>query len=77
MMFSTALHVFENEFLDYCKSELPFSKLMFGNMDYDFELVFENKKWSLQVFEVYLDHYGKPYRNDLNSWSYDVTIYFS
>lgn len=77
MMFSTALHVFENEFLDYCKSELPFSKLMFGNMDYDFELVFENKKWSLQVFEVCLDHYGKPYRNDLDSWFYDVTIYFS
>jgi hypothetical protein len=31
----------------------------------------------LQVFEVCLDHYGKPYRNDLDSWFYDVTIYFS
>jgi hypothetical protein len=25
--------------LDYCKSKMPFSSLIFGNMDYDFDLI--------------------------------------
>lgn len=76
MMFSTALHVFENEFLDYCKSNLSLGSLSFGNMDYDFVLEVSGGKWLLSVYEVCIDHYGKPYRNDLNHWVYDVSIYF-
>lgn len=70
------LQLFEVEFLDYCKSRLPFESLMFGNMDYDFELIKNGVVWTLFVYEVCLDHYGKPYRNDLVCWSYDVSNYF-
>ena len=35
----SVLQLFEVEFLDYCKSRMPFGSLMFGNMDYDFDLI--------------------------------------
>lgn len=70
------LQLFEVEFLDYCKSRLPFESLMFGNMDYDFDLIKNGDRWLLFVYDVYLDHYGMPYRNNLKFSSYDVSNYF-
>jgi hypothetical protein len=75
-MLKTALHIFESEFLDYCLDKIPFNSLSFGNMDYDFELNKKGSKWLLSVYEVCIDHYGKPYRNDLDTLVYDVSMYF-
>ena len=70
----SVLQLFEVEFLDYCKSKMPFSSLIFGNMDYDFDLIKKGGKWLLYVYEVCL--YGMPYRNNLEFCSYDVSNYF-
>lgn len=72
----SVLQLFEVEFLDYCKSRMPFGSLMFGNMDYDFDLIKKEGQWWLYVYEVCLDHYGMPYRNNLEFSSYDVSNYF-
>lgn len=77
MLNTVVLDVFENEFLDYCKNCIPFDLLMFGNMDYDFDLECNGVQWLLSVYEVCIDHYGKPYRNNLDVLTYDVSNYFN
>lgn len=76
-MMKTPIHIFEEEFLSYCKDKMPFDSLSFGNMDYDFVLSSDNGKWLLNVYEVFIDHYGKPYRNELECLIYNVSNYFN
>ena len=76
-MMKTAIHIFEEEFLDFCKSNLPFDELSFGNMDFDFVLKREVGQWVLYVYDVFVDHYGKPYRNELECLIYNVSMYFN
>ena len=66
------LKVFENDFLSYVNS-LNLSEdetVSFGDMRFDYDLVIKDNKFYLTVFEVALDHYGMPYRNNLFSERY-------
>lgn len=64
-----ALLVFKNDFLSYAYSLnlLEDEIVSFGNMRFDYDLYLKDNKFYLTAFEVALDHYGMPYRNNFVS----------
>ncbi|MFM2117751.1 MAG: hypothetical protein RL316_941 [Bacteroidota bacterium] len=63
------------EFMDYVLDNLPFESLSFGNMEYDYTLECVGGRYKLFIYDVMLDHYGMPYRNNLSFEEFDVTEY--
>ena len=68
------LKVFKDDFLSYVISLnlLENEIVSFGNMRFDYDLYLEDNKFYLTVFEVALDHYGMPYRNNFVSEKYVI-----
>ena len=63
----TGLENFVSEFLDYVLS-LDIVKdcpVNFGDMSFDYCLMFDGVDYLLEIYSVELDHYGMPYRNVL------------
>ncbi len=63
----SGLDIFINEFLDYVLS-LGIEKdcpINFGNLDFDYCILFNGSDYILEIYSVELDHYGMPYRNVL------------
>ncbi len=66
------LLVFYEEFLDYVRGLIFDDVIRFGNMEFDYELIKEGFDYRLFVYDVALDHYGMPYRNNNCSRSYFI-----
>ena len=74
----TGLENFVSEFLDYVLS-LDIVKdcpINFGDMSFDYCLVFDGVDYCLEIYSVELDHYGMPYRNCLKVEKHMITSYF-
>jgi hypothetical protein len=74
----SGLSVFESEFLSYVLS-LGIEKdcpINFGNMDFDYCLLFDGVNYWLEIYSVALDHYGMPYRNMLKVERCVISDYF-
>jgi len=74
----SGLSVFVSEFLDYVLS-ISVSKdcpINFGNIDFDYCLLFDGVDYWLEIYSVALDHYGMPYRNMLECERCVVSEYF-
>ena len=70
--------IFLSEFLDYVLSlsiERD-SPVNFGNMDFDYCVLFDGVDYWLEIYPVALDHYGMPYRNVLEVDRHIVSSYF-
>ena len=76
---SSGFIVFQNEFIDYvlslaiCEGD----EISFGNTEYDYSIRLVDKKYSLEIFDVALDHYGMPYRNTISSELIDISYLFN
>ena len=69
------LDIFVNEFLDYVLS-LVIEKdcpINFGNMDFDYCILFNGSEYILEIYSVALDHYGMPYRNTLERETLNIS----
>jgi hypothetical protein len=69
------LDIFVNEFLDYVLS-LVIEKdcpINFGNMDFDYCILFNGSDYILEIYSVALDHYGMPYRNTLERETLNIS----
>jgi len=69
------LDIFVNEFLDYVLS-LVIEKdcpINFGNMDFDYCILFNGSDYMLEIYSVALDHYGMPYRNTLERETLNIS----
>ena len=78
VFFMSGLDIFVNEFLDYVlsldiKKDCPIN---FGNLDFDYSVIFNGSDYILEIYSVALDHYGMPYRNVLEVECCDVSEYF-
>ena len=74
----SGLSVFVRDFLDYVLSldivvECPVN---FGDMSFDYCLLFDGVDYWLEIYSVVLDHYGMPYRNSLDSERFNVSNLF-
>ena len=70
--------IFLSEFLDYVLS-LSIERdnpVNFGNMDFDYSVLFDGVDYWLEIYPVALDHYGMPYRNCLEVERHIVSSYF-
>ena len=71
----SGLDIFVNEFLDYVLS-LGIEKdcpINFGNMDFDYCILFNGVDYILEIYSVALDHYGMPYRNTLERETLNIS----
>ena len=71
----TGLDIFVNEFLSYVLS-LKIEKdcpINFGNMDFDYCILFNGSDYILEIYSVALDHYGMPYRNTLERETLNIS----
>jgi len=69
------LDIFVSEFLDYVLS-LVIEKdcpINFGNMDFDYCILFNGSDYMLEIYSVVLDHYGMPYRNTLERETLNIS----
>lgn len=69
------LDIFVSEFLDYVLS-LGIEKdcpINFGNMDFDYCILFNGSDYMLEIYSVALDHYGMPYRNTLERETLNIS----
>ena len=69
------LDIFVNEFLDYVLS-LVIEKdcpINFGNMNFDYCILFNGVDYVLEIYSVALDHYGMPYRNTLERETLNIS----
>jgi hypothetical protein len=69
------LDIFVSEFLDYVLS-LVIEKdcpINFGNMDFDYCILFNGSDYILEIYSVALDHYGMPYRNTLERETLNIS----
>jgi len=69
------LDIFVNEFLNYVLS-LVIEKdcpINFGNMDFDYCILFNGSDYILEIYSVVLDHYGMPYRNTLERETLNIS----
>jgi hypothetical protein len=69
------LDIFVSEFLDYVLS-LGIEKdcpINFGNMDFDYCILFNGSDYILEIYSVALDHYGMPYRNTLERETLNIS----
>ncbi len=74
----SGLDIFVRDFLDYVLSldivvDLPIN---FGDMSFDYCLLFDGVDYWLEIYSVELDHYGMPYRNMLECERCVVSEYF-
>ena len=76
---SSGFIVFQNEFIDYVLSLAigEGDEISFGNTEYDYTISLVDKKYSLEIFDVALDHYGMPYRNTISSELIDISYLFN
>lgn len=76
---SSGFIVFKNEFIDYVLSLsiVEDMEISFGNTEYDYSIKLVDKKYSLEIFDVALDHYGMPYRNTISSELVDISYLFN
>jgi hypothetical protein len=65
---NNGLRNFERDFLSYvCSLSLEEDKTYsFGDMSFDYDLIFSGGRYQLKIYDVALDHYGMPYRNVLS-----------
>ena len=77
-VYMSGLENFVSEFLDYVLS-LDIVKdcpVNFGDMSFDYCLMFDGVNYILEIYSVELDHYGMPYRNVLECERCVVSDYF-